>query len=125
MSFPRTLSVFVALMTVAAAYAQPVPTPSRAPSLPVMTPEGKGTIGLICTDLQGRSVTFKKSDQDARVAAAFESCVRDVVGEWEKVIEERNFDVTDVDLNEFLGGYKSYRYEAETMRASQMRRHRR
>lgn len=97
-----------------------LPLPGSPPlgDIPIR-PDGKGTIGLICVDLEGTQRVALPGDPSSENKAHFESCIRTVMESWgQSLADLRKDEVESIDFNLYLGGYSAFYRHSEQMRSS-------
>ncbi|MGZ3688376.1 MAG: hypothetical protein ACXWPM_11080 [Bdellovibrionota bacterium] len=83
------------------------------------SPAGKGTIGLVCTDGAGQTFIWNSREREQSQDQGFESCIRGVIEGWK--LETNQTTPQNVEFNDLLGGYSSYRTMLETILQSRRR----
>jgi hypothetical protein len=89
----------------------PLPVPPAIGGADGPDSGGKGTIGLICMDTEGRPHVWSAGRERP---AEFDNCVGNVIQGWEERLRggaNNTHEVVDVNL--FLGGYRTYLRQAE------------
>ena len=111
-------------------------SPSAFASGPGIPPfeDGKGTIGLLCTDASGEQFSmpsFTTAPEGRRIMIdAFNSCLHRVQVQWNREVlaaERGSVDFVDRDgrgisIYSYIDGHAAYVREADEMRSSSIRR---
>jgi hypothetical protein len=110
-------------LVISSAYAAPaapvaVPAPIQGPVVQNDDTDGKGTIGLICIDSNGNTVTWRDAERPGN-EQALRLCMARVIEAWNHEITHNNVDVQDVDFDDSIEGHRDYQILTEGLRWSQ------
>jgi hypothetical protein len=77
----------------------------------------KGTIGIVCFDDAGRAHLWNAANRNGE----FDQCLGGVVNQWEREIQQNSIDLDRFDINDILGGYRSYSKTIDKLRSRWLR----